>query len=65
MELLKIIASEKKFDLRPVINKTDSERGIQGELETLFRDAYESRGMPSMTESAEFATFNFFFDIIR
>jgi hypothetical protein len=65
MELLKIIASEKKFDLRPVINKTDSERGLQGELETLFRDAYESRGMPSMTESAEFATFNFFFDIIR
>ncbi|MGA3013606.1 MAG: caspase family protein, partial [Bacteroidales bacterium] len=65
MELLKIIASEKKFDLRPVINKTDNERSIQGDLESIFDNAYKLRGQPSMPESAEFATFNFFFDIIR
>jgi len=64
-ETLKIIASEKKFDLRPVINNTGNERSIQGELEKLFDQAYEFRGKPSMPESVEFATFNFFFDIIR
>jgi hypothetical protein len=65
METLKLIASERKFDLRPVINNTDKERNIQGEFEKLFDNAYELRGKPSMPESAEFATFNFFFDIIR
>jgi hypothetical protein len=65
LETLKIIASERKFDLRPVINTTEKERSIQGELETLFNSAYQLRGAPSMPESSEFATFNFFFDIIR
>ena len=65
METLKIIASERKFDLRPIINNTDKERNVQGELETLFDSAYKLRGKSSMPESAEFATFNFFFDIIK
>jgi hypothetical protein len=64
-ETLKIIASEKKFDLRPVINMTDQTRGIQGEMENLFNDAYKMRGSPSLPESAELATFNFFFDVTK
>jgi len=65
IETLKFIASERKFDLRRVINNTDKERSIEGELEKLFDNAYELRGKPSVPESAEFATFNFFFDIIK
>jgi hypothetical protein len=65
METLKLIASERKFDLRPVINSTDKARNVQGDLETLFDSAIELRGKPSMPESIEFATFNFFFDIIK
>ncbi len=65
IETLKIIASEKKFDLRPVINNMDKTRSVLGDLENLFNSAYQMRGAPSMPESAELATFNFFFDIIK
>jgi len=64
-ETLKIIASEKKFDLRPVINQTEKTRGVLGDMEKLFSSAYEMRGTPSLPETAELATFNFFFDIIK
>jgi metacaspase-1 len=64
-ETFKIIASEKKFDLRPVINNLDNTRGVSGEMEKLFSGAYEMRGTPSLPESAEFSTFNFFFDVIK
>ncbi len=65
IETLKIIASEKKFDLRPVINNMDKTRSVLGDLENLFNSAYQMRGAPSMPESEELATFNFFFDIIK
>jgi hypothetical protein len=65
IETLKIIACEKKFDLRPVINSMDKTRSALGDMEKLFSSAYEMRGTPSMPESAELATFNFFFDIIK
>jgi hypothetical protein len=65
IETLKIIASEKKFDLRPVINSMDKTRSVQGDLENLFSSAYQMRGTPSIPESTELATFNFFFDIIK
>jgi metacaspase-1 len=64
-ELLKIVASEKKFDLRPVINNMGDSRGALGDLEQLFSTAYQMRGTPTMPESADIATFNFFFDIIK
>lgn len=65
IETLKIVASEKKFDLRPVINSMDQTRSPLGDMEKLFSNAYEMRGTPSMPESVELATFNFFFDIIK
>jgi metacaspase-1 len=65
IETLKIIASEKKFDLRPVINSMDKTRSALGDLEQLFGNAYAMRGAPSMPESADLATFNFFFEIIK
>jgi hypothetical protein len=65
IETFKFIASEKKFDLRPVLNNTIKERGGLGDLEKLFGTANEMRGAPSLPESMEFATFNFFFDIIK
>ena len=64
-ETFKIIASEQKFDLRPVINELDKTRGVLGDMEKLFSNAYQMRGTPSLPESAELATFNFFFDIIK
>ena len=64
-ETLKIVASEKKFDLRPVINSIDQTRSALGDLENLFSDACKMRGTPSMPDSAEIATFNFFFDVIK
>jgi hypothetical protein len=65
IETFKIITSGKKFDLRPIINNLDKSRGVQGDLEKLFSSDYKMRGTPSMPESAELATFNFFFDIIK
>lgn|GEM_PF-6168663 len=64
-ETLKIIASDKKFDLRPVINSMSQTRGIMGEMEKLFSSAYNMRGSPSLPESTGLATFNFVFDIIK
>jgi hypothetical protein len=43
----------------------DKTRSALGDMEKLFSSAYEMRGTPSMPESAELATFNFFFDIIK
>jgi hypothetical protein len=64
-EILKIIASEKKFDLRPVINPGLSSRGESEDPVDIFSSLFETRGIESGPRPSELATFDFFFDVTK